>query len=301
MKVQLIKLLGLTALISIVSCGVKQETFTNAELRIEKLKTSGIQDSTLSTAKVLLYQGQDALKRNNMNLAAKSAKSLKRELASIEATFKDNNDRLLPVIDSLRSVIRATRSGLTGLQLKKLDSLMVPVDSFLNKKWVLEAYSKAKEVGARIPEFNKDEAAAKALRTTLPGEWVCTNETKNTEQKDIHAIEKKIFTFNRDGKVLLDEHKSGKSGPYLKEDWAFKSYGTWDLHGDTVHLFINRFASIRQNFERMYIEPDGKGGKKKIWKKEPQPTYDSTITDGSQDRYVAYEDLKSDFIQTKKF
>lgn len=301
MKVQLLKLIGLTALIGIVSCSVNQETFTDAAARMDKLKTSGVMDSTLSTAKVLLYQGQDALKRNNMDVAVKSAKKLKRELAEIEATFKDNSDRLMPVIDSLRSVIRATRSGLSGLQLKKLDSLMVPVDSFLEKKWILEAYSKAKEVGARIPEFNKDEARAKELREIIPGEWVCTNLTKNSEQKDINAVEKKIFTFNKDGKVLLDENKKGKSGPYLKEDWAFKSWGTWDLHGDTVHLFINRFASLRQNFERMYIEPDGKGGKKKIWKSEPQATYDSTITDGSQDRYIAFEDLKGDFVQSKKF
>jgi hypothetical protein len=51
-------------------------------------------------------------------------------------------------------------------------------------------------------------------------------------------------------------------------------------------------------FERMFILD---GGKKKEWRKEPKPTYDSTITDGSQDRFISFADLKEDFEQTKKF
>ena len=223
---------------------------------------------------------------------------MKRELASVEANFKETVNRLMPVIDSLRSVIRATRSGLTGLQLKKIDSMMVPVDSLLAMKWYLAAHTKAQEIGSLIPQFNKDEERVKELRSILPGEWVCTNITKSKEEKGVNAVEKKVFTFNRDGSVLLEENKKGQSGPFLKEDWEFKSWGKYDMNGDTIHLFIDRFASLRQNFERLYLED---GGKKKVWKKEPQPTYDSTITDGSQDRYITYEDLKGDFVQTRKF
>lgn len=297
MKVRIIKLTGVTVLLSIVGCGVNEKTFTNAEKKIADLKSQGVMDSTLSTVKVLLYQARDAQQRGNTGLAKNTTKQLKRELASVEATFKETVNRLMPKIDSLRSVIRATRSGLTGLQLKKIDSMMVPVDSFMRLKWYLSAYSKAQEIGSMIPQFNKDEERAKELKTIIPGEWVCTNITKSKEVKGVHAVEKKIFTFNRDGSVLLIETKKGQSGPFLKEDWEFKSWGTYDMNGDTIHLFINRFASIRQNFERLYFED---GGKKKVWKKEPQPTYDSLITDGSQDRYITYPDLKEDFTQTRK-
>jgi hypothetical protein len=205
------------------------------------------------------------------------------------------------MIDSLRSVIRATKGNLTGMQLKKVDSMMIAVDSFANKKWYLQAYTKAQEIGSRIPEFTKNEAKAKELREIIPGEWVCTNETKDKENKAIHAIEKKIFTFNKDGSTALLETKKGQSGPFLKEDWEFRSWGTYDLNGDTVHLFIKRFASVRQNFERLYVTKLDNNKMKKEWRKEPQPTYDSTISDGSQDRYIAFEDLKGDFVQTKKF
>ncbi len=298
MKVRLFKLAGVTVALSIIACGVNERTFKSAEKKIADLKNQGVMDSSLSTTKVLLYQAKDAQQRGNIGLAKKTTKQMKREIAAVEATFRETVNRLMPKIDSLRSVIRATRSGLSGLQLKKLDSMMVSVDSLLNKKWYLAAYTKIKEIGDMIPQFNKDEERARELGNIIPGEWVCTNVTKSKDVKGVYAVEKKIFTFNRDNTVLLVENKKGQSGPFLKEDWEYKSWGKYDLHGDTIHLFINRFAAVRQNFERLYFED---GGKKKVWKKEINPTYDSLITDGSQDRYVIYTDLKEDFVQTKKF
>jgi hypothetical protein len=290
MKVRLIKLLGLATLLVIVGCGVSEKTISNAEEKLVEFKKIGVPDSSLSSIKVYLAQTKDAQKRAQSKVARIAAASLKRELAAVESKFKTDVSRLIPAIDSLRSVIKATRSGLSGLQAKKLDSLMVPIDSLVNQKWYLQAYTKAAEIGAAIPQFNKDESTSKELRNVLPGQWVCTNLTSDKENKAIHAVEKKIFTFMEDGKTTLVENKKGQSGPFLKEDWEFRSWGTWDLHGDTIHLFINRFQSVRQNFQRFYVI-DGK----KFWKNEPQPTYDSTITDGSQDRYITYPDLKEDF------
>ena len=125
MMVRLIKFLCLTALLGIVSCGVSEKTLTAAEKKIDELKAAGVPDSTLSTVKVHLYQVKDAQQRGNTGVAKEAARNMKRELAAVEATYKENLTRLMPVIDSLKSVIRATRSGLTGLQLKKLDSMMV--------------------------------------------------------------------------------------------------------------------------------------------------------------------------------
>ncbi len=299
MMVQLIKFLCLTALLGIVSCGVSEKTLANAEKKIEELKAAGVPDSTLSTVKVHLYQAKDAQQRGNMGVAKNATKDMKRELAAVEANYKENLTRLMPVIDSLKSVIRATRSGLTGLQLKKMDSMMVAVDSFANMKWYLQAYNKAQEIAAVIPQFDKDEARSKELRDVVPGKWICTNVTKSKEVRGVHAVEKKIFTFNPDGKVTLVENKKGQSGPFLREDWEFRSWGDWDLHGDTIHLFINRFASVKQNFERLYVEKEGNKITKKHWKKEPAETYDSLITDGSQDRYITYDDLKGDFVKSR--
>jgi hypothetical protein len=59
-------------------------------------------------------------------------------------------------------------------------------------------------------------------------------------------------------------------------------------------LLINRFAAVKQMFKRLH-NVDGK----KVWKNENGPVYDSTITDGSQDRYFTFEDLKEDFRKVR--
>lgn len=296
MTVRLIKLFSLTALLTIVACGVSEKTLISAEKKVEELKAAGVPDSTLSSVKVYLYQAKDAREKGNRGVANTAAAAMKKELAAVDAQYKQDLARLGPVVDSLKSVIRAAKSSLAGLQAKKIDSMMVAVDSFYNKKWYLQAHTKAMEIANFLPELNKCEERAAELRKLVPGQWVCTNVTKSKEVKGVYAVEKKIFTFGRDGKVTLVENKKGQSGPFLKENWEFRSWGTYDMLGDTIHLFINRFAAVRQDFTRLYVENVG-GRKKKVWKKEPQPTYDSAITDGSQDRFVTYADLKSDFVR----
>ncbi len=292
---RVVSIISLTAITALMSCGVSQGNLDQAQKRIDELKTKGVPDSALSRAKVFLYQAKDAKQRGNSGIARFAADSLRIHMAQAEAIYNDNLNRLLPVIDSMRSVVKVNKASFSGLIVKKIDSLMVPIDSLVNIKWYLQAHNLLKEVVARIPQFKFDDDRARELRPRIPGEWICINETKSKEDKNVNAIEKKIFTFRNDGTTLLVENKKGQSGPFLKEDWEFKSWGKYDLIGDTIILFIDRFASVRQNFERLYVEDDGKGKKKKVWKKEPQPTYDSLITDGSQNRYITFMDLQEDF------
>ncbi|MCL2690475.1 MAG: hypothetical protein FWE57_11610, partial [Chitinispirillia bacterium] len=130
----------------------------------------------------------------------------------------------------------------------------------------------------------------------IPGEWVTETRTRSEANRDINALERKVFTFHRDGRVNLVESKRGQSGEFLREDWEFRSWGTYDMKGDTVMLSIDRFAAVRQMFQRIH-RVDGR----MIWKDEPGPVYDSAITDGSQDRFIAWDDLKADFRQTRRF
>jgi hypothetical protein len=229
----------------------------------------------------------------------KAAKDLRIELAKAESVYNDHIATLKPSIDSLKAILLAARKNYTGLELKKFDSLMAAVDSLVQIDWLLQADTKAQQMVGMLPQFNFDSDRSKELIGRVPGEWVCTNKSKSTEDKAVNAVEKKIFTFNKDGSAKFIESKKGQSGPYLKEDWEFVSTGSWDINGDTVHLFTKRFAAVRQNAERLFIENHGKT---KTWKKEPPgATYDSLITDGSQDRTVTFTDLKEDFEQTKKF
>jgi tRNA G37 N-methylase Trm5 len=98
------------------------------------------------------------------------------------------------------------------------------------------------------------------------------------------ALEKKQFEFSADGKLHAVESMKGQTDEFLKEDWQFESWGTWDIKGDTVLLKITRELCQKQVFEN-FREVDGK----KKWVREEKPTYDTTITDGSKDRYMTWD------------
>ena len=300
------KWLGLYAImafgICMFACSVSDSMLDNADKRLKVLKAKGLPDSVLSQPQVHLYQAREAKRKSQFSdtkaEARGAAKLLKKELVKAEAYYQEKVSKLRPTVDSLRAIIKKAKDNYTGLELKKYDSLSAIVDSFSRIDWLLQSYTKAKELVGLIPRFNADVERAKKLQDSVPGEWVCTQQDKSTENKDINAVTKKIFTFEKNGKAKFVESKKGQSGLYLREEWQFVSNGTWGIAGDTVYIFVSRFAAVRQMFERLYIMD---GGKKKEWRKEPKPTYDSTITDGSQDRFVAYADLKEDFEQTKKF
>jgi hypothetical protein len=169
------------------------------------------------------------------------------------------------------------------------------VDSFRRVDRPLQANNVIQELITSLPSIKEDEQKAVAFRRQITGEWVFTDKVESVEipAKDA-AVERKSFTFNRDGSVFLVESKKGQSGPYLREDYEFRSWGTYGLKGDTVMLSINRFAAVRQMFHRIHMV-DGKP----VWVPEPGPTYDSVITDKSQDRYVVFADLREDFRKVR--
>jgi hypothetical protein len=284
--------------IALSGCAPSDQALNNADNRIKKLKSQGVPDNVLSPSLVFLYQAKESKRKNESGDARTAEKNLRVELAKAEALYNDSIAKLRPSVDSLRTIIQNAKSKLSGLVLKKFDSIAAVADSFAKIDWPLQAYTKAQELVARIPQFNFDADRSKELRERIPGEWVCLTKVKGDNCKEINAVETKIFTLRKDGSGQYIEKKYGQSGPFFKEDWEFVSKGKWDVNGDTVQLFTSQFTAVRQNFEKLYISD---GGKKKTWKKEPQPTYDSTITDGSQDRFVTFSDLKEDFKQEKKF
>lgn len=292
-KGSLLKLLSFTALISVAGCSVSDKALEEGQSRIDALKAQGMPDSLLSPAKLYICQARDEKKRNNNSVANKAADSLKIILTQLEATIKTDLTRLAPEIESLRAQVVATRAQVSGMQTAKIDSMMHVVDSCVAVKHFHDGLAKINAVIALLPQIKADEQKSNEIKGKVAGTWTCTNITKHSEDKTVHAVEKKIFVFGNDGKCKFIEKKQGKSGPYLKEDYEYDSYGTYGFKGDTVYLSINRFAAVRQNFEKMIDV------KKKIWNKETHPTYDSVITDKSQDRYVAYPDLLSDFVHSK--
>jgi len=291
--------LSAAAMFLMVGCGggVSEKSLTDAQNRIDALKAKGVPGDTLSSAGVHLYQAREHFGKNNGALAKKSADSLKFYLEKAEKYYQDQVSTLGPTIDAAKAAALKAKEELSGYQVRKVDSTVAVVDSLRKLDWLLQANNVAQELVALLPALKEDEAKSKNAARLVPGEWVTENRTKSEEHKEVNALERKVFTFYRDGKVYLEESKSGQSGPFFKEDWLFRSWGTYGYKGDTVMLSINRFAAVKQNFKKARND----NGKAVDWKDEPGPTYDSAITDGSQDRFVTYDDLKTDFSQKKKF
>lgn len=292
-KRTLAKLLGVAVIVSLVACSVSEKTLTDGQKKIDALKAQGMPDSLLSQAKLYLCQAKDENFRKNYSVASKAAASFKKEITLAEKSYLSSLPQMESEINSMRGQVSSVRSQVSGMQVKKLDSLLSKVDSLITSKHVPDALAKMKLIVANLPQIQKDEENAKAIKDKVIGTWTCTNTYKHSEDPTVKAIEKKIFILNRDGSAKFIEKKSGKSGPYLKEDYEYISTGTYGFLGDTVYLSINRFKAVKQNFSRMVDI------QKKVWKPDNHPGYDSTITDKSQDRYVAYPDLVADFVHSK--
>lgn len=284
----------LASFLLITGCGVSEKVIKDAEKRIEALSAQGVPDSSLSAAKVSLYQAKDASERGNFGIAKKAKKQMRILIAQAEDQFKNNKNRLKPWIQSQRQNIDKEISSLSGLNRKQADSVIAVIDSFVNIGWLLQAEHEIKTFSNTLKRYHLDEERGKELRGQVPGVWTCTQVTKHQQDKTVHAEEKKIFNFKKDGEVKLVEKKKGKSTPYFKEDWEFVSTGKYDLKGDTIVLFIERFKAQKQNFWDL---KEVKGKKK--WIMNKQPTYDSLITDGSQNRFITFNDLTTDFDRRK--
>jgi hypothetical protein len=146
-----------------------------------------------------------------------------------------------------------------------------------------------------IPQLQFDEQRTAELRTRLPGTWVFTEQAKNANDNTVNALKKKSFQFNADGTVKLLETESGKRTPGLKIAYEFVSSGSYDFAGDTIHLFIDRFARKREHAETLVHDEQGKPR----WESKDEPPFDSTITDGSQNRYILFQDLQLDFKRSR--
>jgi len=177
------------------------------------------------------------------------------------------------------------------MQVRKIDSVKAVVDSLVKSSTPVEAEKVARSLAGSVPQLRADEEKSGEMRRTMPGTtWEYSFRKSSDVHKEVNAMERKVFSFQRDGKATFAESEKGRSDQNTKTDYEFVSYGTWDIAADTMFVFVNRFVAKRQ-----IIEARGEKDGKEYWKRDVGPTYDSVITDGSQDRWITLADLKEDF------
>jgi hypothetical protein len=273
----------------IAGCGVSSKKLDAAEQRIAALQQNGVPDSLLTEARVLLVQARTAKQLGNGIGAKSQYDSLEKLLLTAGTAHGITTEQLKPGVESMRKSIADRKLTLTGAHLREADSLLAVLDACIAKKDWPQAKELAGMIDIAIISLHKNEATAKDVKPKIIGAWSSTEIIKNKEDKS-NAVEKKSFTFGADGKIDLIEERTGQTNEAVKEDWKFESWGTFSLKGDTILMNITREKCMKQIFQNL----KEKAGKKE-WVKYVGPTYDSTITNGKKDRYMAFDYLKQNF------
>jgi hypothetical protein len=268
-----------------IGCGVSQKKTDDVKARIKMLEQKGVPDSLLSDAKVLLIQIQSSKQYGGGASPQKLLDSAVKTLAFAEASFNATTKQLQPYVDSLRKTFAARTAGLTGPQLRVADSLIALADSNIKASQWPEAKEKCALIDGVIPTLLADEKKGAETKVKLIGTWTMTHVTKD---KETHAnsVEKTTYTFSKDGKVDCVEEKKGQTNENFKEDWKFQSTGTFALRADTALINLTREKCLKQTYWNL------KGNE---WIKSDKPTYDSLLASGKKDRFVAFNDLKTNF------
>ncbi len=267
-------------------CGVSKKKLDDADNRIKALEAKGVPDNLLSEAKVNLYQARTAMKSSSTAYAKKYADSLFFYLEKAETQSQATMEQYRPYIDSLRKTFDGRKKALGGLQLQYADSIIAFVDSFTTMGWLIQARDKAIYLDTSFARLVEDEKKSNKIRPRLIGTW----SGQRVPPGGYKALEKRRFTFKRDGTFNSSEEMNGQTQQTLKEYWKFMNWGTWKLRGDTVLMFVTREKCPKQHFLN-YMKKDGK----MKWVKNQAPTFDSTIVGHGKDRFMTYEYLVDNF------
>ncbi|MBD3344704.1 MAG: hypothetical protein GF401_06545 [Chitinivibrionales bacterium] len=264
----------------LIGCGPSEKKLAEAESRITALASKGVPDSILSKAKVHIYEARTKNKLGNASGASSHYDSMLIILEEAEVWYDKTMAELKPVIAAKKEEYEKKKNELTGMQREVIEEYVAKIDSFTNVNWLLQAKWQCDKLDTLMPGLMEDEKTAQKLKSRLIGTW-------KRADREGNAIRKETFRYKKNGGFVGVEEKKGQSSEVLKEDWKFISYGTYDLKGDTIYMFVTQEKCPRQ----LYWNYKKKNGKM-VWDKFEAPTYDSTYTDGKKDKFMTWEYLK---------
>jgi hypothetical protein len=278
--------------VTATSCGKKGP---NSEDRIKTLESKGVPDSVLSNVKLYFYNVCNLAKQGQGVKVGAYNDSLKTGLAAAEAWYAKTMQENKVYIESVKKTIADRKASLAGIALKDCDSLLKVADSFVTINWLIQARLIFEKIDTIMPILIENQKKAAEIRPKLFGTWKNVHILRPPEDEagaHYKAVETSIYSFAKDGAFSGIEEKLGQSGPYFKEDWKFLSWGTYDLMGDSIYLFITREKCAKQIYTQFNLIT-------KIWERKVQPTYDSTITNHKKDKFITFDDLQRTFKKGK--
>ena len=119
----------------------------------------------------------------------------------------------------------------------------------------------------------------------MVGNWIDAH-ILQAEDQPYKAKSIKTFSFGKDGKFESSEELVGQTTPYMKEDWKFISWGTYDFK-----VILSSCPLTEKMPQTDLYSALGKG---KQMEKDVKPTYDSTFSEPKIES-ITYKTLKEEF------
>lgn len=267
--------------------GLNKKKITDIENRIKVLESKGVPDSVVAGIKVHIYNYNTAKKLGQSSDAGKLADSIQNSIVFAEKWYQDFLTQNKSSVLSSISDIQSKKANFTGIQLKIADSLLKIADSLVKGDLIIDAKNQVAKIQEQMPQLQKDQELANKTKPLVFGKWKDVHTVK-AEEGNFKYTETTVYTFNKDGSFEGSEERKGQSSPFFKEDWQFLSWGTFDMKGDTIYLFVTREKCPRQNYIQLNV-------KENKWIDQKKPTYDSTITNHSKDKSIPFTYLKQNF------
>ncbi|MDR0306656.1 MAG: hypothetical protein LBI42_07440 [Chitinispirillales bacterium] len=283
MKIKRVLSLTITAALLSLGCGSKV-SIEEGKAKIEELAARGVPDREMSTLKMYIVHMEGAKRIGNSSTFKIYQDSLTTALGEFEGKMNVLLESAGPFIDSVKKVNDEKTATLKGLHLKEAEKGAKIVDSIMNTNQKLMARARIESFSLDLDTLIQQQKTADSLRNQFVGIWVMEQESADRRFK---LVERTEIHMRPDGSLYIMEGKKGDTSEDSREDWVFQSTGTWDLMGDVAHHYITNEKRVKQDFS--FRDASGK------WTKKSEKPYDSTITNGSKDRYAAWESLNKDY------
>jgi hypothetical protein len=273
-------------------CGKNLDTvLVEIGQQVDSLKAAGAPDTLLTEIKVLHYKAKNNVQRGNGREAQKQVAQMQEFIGKIKSQFAVTATSSKKSIDSLAAQFRTEAAAMTGDRVKVINRVLHEADSLLKANLMLKANSLLKEFAVSVPQLQENEKQAQLIAPKVIGAW-----RRLTEEKDkkIGSDYKKTeeYEIARDNKFVITETMKGNQDETVYYDYQFISYGDYSLNGDTINMWVKRMKGYNKNKILVNEKTDE-------WKSVGQPGFDSLVTDGSQDRFATYGELKQHFKKLK--
>jgi hypothetical protein len=265
-----------------VGCGSKVSV-EEGRAKIEELASKGVPEREMSDIKMYLFQMETAKKTGNSSLFKTYQDSLTRALGEFEGKMTAILEQTGPFMDSLRRACDDKIALLNGLHLEAAGKGKGLVDSLMQiESQKMYARNRLETWSFELDTLVTLQKLADSLRKEFVGKWIMEKASSDPKHK---MVERTEIVMRPNGTLSILEGRKGQLNDYESEDWMFESSGTWDVMGDVAYHYITKEKRVRQIFEGI----DPQTGKRR---KEAQLPYDSTITKGTKDNAMSWNDFE---------